>query len=320
MATLINDDIPESWQANQIISPNGEPFGDEKRGWNFLMRKINTMIRQINSNSQDVEDKIQFELVTVLPDPEDANEQTFYQIEVEEDKYKLYYFLDGAFRPITPSWGDIDGTLANQTDLQNVLNSLVPNTRKINNKALSSDITLDAEDVGAAPTSHTHSYLPYGITSDLSYKTGFFSNTSGSSSLPLQCHGTLIEDSNVGTPYQLFIADYVPRIFKRTADRDWEELRTVVSTYQSGTSWYRKWSDGWIEQGGYIDRENDHSQTPVSFHTAFSNVGTVTVNVGQYTSGDGSLGVLVNTVTTTGFTPTIDGDVYARFCWYAYGY
>ena len=27
-------------------------------------------------------------------------------------------------------------------------------------------------------------------------------------------------------------------------------VRTVVETYRSGTSWYRIWSDGWIEQGG----------------------------------------------------------------------
>lgn len=28
-------------------------------------------------------------------------------------------------------------------------------------------------------------------------------------------------------------------------------VRTVIDTYSSGTSWYRKWSDGWVEQGGY---------------------------------------------------------------------
>jgi hypothetical protein len=37
----------------------------------------------------------------------------------------------------------------------------VPNTRKINNKALSSDVTLSASDVGAASASHSHSnYVP----------------------------------------------------------------------------------------------------------------------------------------------------------------
>jgi hypothetical protein len=34
----------------------------------------------------------------------------------------------------------------------------VPKTRKVNNKALSADITLTASDVGAAASSHTHNY------------------------------------------------------------------------------------------------------------------------------------------------------------------
>lgn len=34
----------------------------------------------------------------------------------------------------------------------------VPTTRKINNKPLSGDITLTAQDVGAAPSSHSHSF------------------------------------------------------------------------------------------------------------------------------------------------------------------
>lgn len=36
----------------------------------------------------------------------------------------------------------------------------VPTSRKVNGKALSSDILLSAGDVGAAPASHSHSYLP----------------------------------------------------------------------------------------------------------------------------------------------------------------
>ena len=33
-------------------------------------------------------------------------------------------------------------------------------------------------------------------------------------------------------------------------------LTTVVETYQNGTSWYRVWSDGWCEQGGYSTSSN----------------------------------------------------------------
>ena len=51
------------------------------------------------------------------------------------------------------NWGDIGGLLSNQTDLQTALNGKVPTSRTINNKALTSDITLNASDVSALPSS-----------------------------------------------------------------------------------------------------------------------------------------------------------------------
>jgi len=50
------------------------------------------------------------------------------------------------------AWGSITGTLADQTDLDTALSGKVPTTRTVNNKALSSDISLTASDVGAATT------------------------------------------------------------------------------------------------------------------------------------------------------------------------
>lgn len=34
-------------------------------------------------------------------------------------------------------------------------------------------------------------------------------------------------------------------------------IRTVVETYKNGNYWYRIWSDGWIEQGGYADNNGE---------------------------------------------------------------
>lgn len=45
-------------------------------------------------------------------------------------------------------------------ELLAVKNGYVPNTRTINSKPLSANISLTASDVGAAASSHTHSYLP----------------------------------------------------------------------------------------------------------------------------------------------------------------
>ena len=48
-------------------------------------------------------------------------------------------------------WGNIEGSLSNQTDLYIELNKKVPKTTTINGKALTGDITLDFSDVSALP-------------------------------------------------------------------------------------------------------------------------------------------------------------------------
>lgn len=47
------------------------------------------------------------------------------------------------------------------------------------------------------------------------------------------------------------------------------EIRFVKTVYTSGTSWYRVWSDGWIEQSGYF--ACTAFQNTVTLHKAFSN-------------------------------------------------
>lgn len=47
----------------------------------------------------------------------------------------------------------------------------------------------------------------------------------------------------------------------------------VTETWHSGTSWYRKWSDGWIEQGGRVNAVGYNSKTQnVTFMVTMSNI------------------------------------------------
>lgn len=62
----------------------------------------------------------------------------------------------------------------------------VPNTRKVNNKALSSDITLSASDVGALPDT---TVIPTKV-SDLTNDSGFTSNTGTVTSVSVKMNGT----------------------------------------------------------------------------------------------------------------------------------
>ena len=102
----------------------------------------------------------------------------------------------------------------------------------------------------------------------------------------------------------------------------------VVKNWKSGNNWYRKWSDGWIEQGG-----NDYGTTyardrSVNFHMAFTqNNPTVVLGCSQFSSKDafhGGLSADVNPpVSKTGFSfkGAYNGSSAINGCsWYACGY
>lgn len=55
---------------------------------------------------------------------------------------------------------------------------------------------------------------------------------------------------------------------------------SVIETWKNGTSWYRKYSDGWIEQGGYINSGSTGAwRTTVSLHKAYTSASTYNVIV-----------------------------------------
>ena len=62
----------------------------------------------------------------------------------------------------------------------------------------------------------------------------------------------------------------------------------VIQNYVNGTSWYRVWSDGWIEQGGRVQLTSQNTTgTVVSFLKAFQNTNySVNAMVERYTSTD----------------------------------
>ena len=90
----------------------------------------------------------------------------------------------------------------------------------------------------------------------------------------------------------------------------------VVQNYLNGTSWYRVWSDGFIEQGGTVTSSNSSTQT-VTFLKPFANtdyslVGSVSKNSVSATNNE------VITKSATGFT--LQHTSYIQFGWVAMGY
>ena len=47
------------------------------------------------------------------------------------------------------------------------------------------------------------------------------------------------------------------------------KVAVVVQNYKSGTSWYRVWSDGWIEQGGFYNNLPSNTTFTITFLKSF---------------------------------------------------
>lgn len=55
-----------------------------------------------------------------------------------------------------------------------------------------------------------------------------------------------------------------------TQDRPSDSKAYIVETYHNGTEWYRVWSDGWIEQGGWFYKDRDVAKQ-ITFLKPFAN-------------------------------------------------
>lgn len=88
----------------------------------------------------------------------------------------------------------------------------------------------------------------------------------------------------------------------------------ITETYKSGYSWYRKWSDGWIEQGGRTGRNSGRC----NFVTPFSDWGTVTLIASPVGGGHpDDCYVIVNPVSRSQFD--LRASRFTDVSWYACG-
>ena len=93
-------------------------------------------------------------------------------------------------------------------------------------------------------------------------------------------------------------------------------VRTVIETYRNGTEWYRVWSDGWIEQGGF----SPSGSYIVNFLKPFTDASYTALCTFQ--DGYSTNSVSINNRTNTSFTinrGTSITDI-GNKAWYACGY
>ena len=117
--------------------------------------------------------------------------------------------------------------------------------------------------------------------------------------------------------------DAVLRVYPNgTADIKGKPILTLVSEWHSGANWYRKYSDGWIEQGGHSTYADSHNHT-ITFHTAFTSNNCSVQRTGIGTSTDSNprmSSYAVSAVSKTGFTAFCHSGMEGGFYWYACGY
>lgn len=92
----------------------------------------------------------------------------------------------------------------------------------------------------------------------------------------------------------------------------------IVETWSSGTQFYRKWSDGWIEQGGYA--ESSTQDILVNLLVPFSDNNYKALVVSKTAGSCANYNPAVSSKSTTSF---VYNSMIAQACgidWYAFGY
>ena len=89
---------------------------------------------------------------------------------------------------------------------------------------------------------------------------------------------------------------------------------SIVETWHSGSSWYRKYSDGWIEQGGDVG-----DNRTINLHKPYKNTSYTVVGTGKRSSTVGSYENFdIQTKRTTSFVWI--GQNPTGALWFACGY
>lgn len=106
-----------------------------------------------------------------------------------------------------------------------------------------------------------------------------------------------------------------------TSSASSSNVAVVVQNYVSGTSWYRVWSDGWIEQGGRTGSLGQGKTQSITFLKAFSNANYSVVATTQRTGNTWSTACAGNlTNSTMTITHVTNAGSATTISWYACGY
>lgn len=96
------------------------------------------------------------------------------------------------------------------------------------------------------------------------------------------------------------------------------EVQTVIETYVNGTSWYRIWSDGWCEQGGYY--VPTATLGTITLLKAYKNIDYSITTGGSRNANDNMYTPTVGVTKTASDFSIYCGSTVYRIYWQASGY
>ena len=173
-------------------------------------------------------------------------------------------------------------------------------------------------------TTGTNAQGTFGVTTDAE-KSGIIAKTSDllnldETKLLYICVGNTTNYEGVSDVVSqgMEILEQVNLGLETKVDKDsMTEVQCVVETYQNGTSWYRVWSDGWVEQGG---RTGSGTSATVTMLKSYSNTNyTVTsANYADTSTDTGGVGAsaYISNLSTNSFRVSQNSVTQ----WYACGY
>lgn len=232
-----------------------------------------------------------------------------------------------------------------KTLINNEIALKVNKTTTVNNKALSSNITITKADVGlslvqniadadkdvyscvkvtALDTKSVNStplfYIQKGIGSYLETKFNSFLELTYPSVGTLSQLETKVHWNDTTGGYPMQIATNIMGMFWRMGIdagtwggwnrfvTDYWNVDYVVATWRSVSEWRRVYKSGWIEQGGYVTIKSDSSTTvtlPIAMVDSYYSI-SLTVRMDTNVGSGGSDVCYFGNPTTTGFTLSSD--------------
>ena len=122
------------------------------------------------------------------------------------------------------------------------------------------------------------------------------------------------------TQVEIDINEVMADVNNKVDKDDLGEIQCIVESYSNGTEWYRIYSDGWCEQGGFVTGTSNYRKV-ITFLKEFNNANYSVYFGAQYTSNATATPLVeTSTKTSTGFTMiSADNANYSTY-WEAKGY